>query len=70
MSAPTRTYSNGEISVEWRPELCTHCEACFKGLPTVFDPKKRPWVNMQGASSGDIKRQVSECPSGALEVVE
>ncbi len=66
MNKPTRTYTNGEITVEWRPELCIHCEACFHGLPEVFDPNKRPWVNMAGARSEDIKQQVAQCPSAAL----
>jgi uncharacterized Fe-S cluster protein YjdI len=68
MSQPTRVYSNGEISVEWRAELCIHCENCFRGLPQVFDPTKRPWVNINGASSEEIKRQVGDCPSGALSI--
>lgn len=33
-----RTYTNGEINVLWDSDLCTHCEACFKGLPQVFNP--------------------------------
>lgn len=68
MNAPTRTYTNGEVTVEWRPELCTHCENCFRGLPTVFDPSKRPWVNLQGATSDQITKQVGECPSKALSL--
>ncbi len=68
MSDPTRTYSNGQITVEWRPELCVHCEACFQGLPQVFDPTKRPWVNIHGATTNEIRKQVGKCPSGALAV--
>ncbi len=68
MTAPTRTYTNGEVTVEWRPELCIHCEACFRGLPAVFDPSKRPWVNIQGATSDEIEKQVAECPSKALSL--
>jgi uncharacterized Fe-S cluster protein YjdI len=68
MNPPTRVYSSGEISVEWRAELCIHCENCFRGLPQVFDPTKRPWVNINGASSEEIKRQVGDCPSGALSI--
>lgn len=64
----TRTYTNGEINVFWRSPLCTHCEACWKGLPSVFNPDARPWVNMEGATTQEIKQQVMECPSGALTV--
>jgi uncharacterized Fe-S cluster protein YjdI len=68
VSQPTRTYTNGQITVEWRPELCIHCEKCFRGLPSVFDPNKRPWVNMSGATTDQITKQVSECPSAALAI--
>lgn len=67
---PTRQYSNGEISVEWRPEKCCHCEACWRGLPEVFNPKARPWVNINVASSQAIREQVKQCPDGALSIVE
>lgn len=69
MSEPERQYGNGEIVVEWRPELCVHCEACITGLPAVFDLSKRPWVNIHGATSVEIVRQVAECPDGALRAV-
>lgn len=68
MGNPTRSYSNGEITVDWRPELCVHCEACVTGLPQVFDLSKRPWVNMSGATTEEIKTQVAECPDAALSV--
>lgn len=68
MSEPTRTYTNGEISVEWRPELCTKCESCWRGLPAVFNPEKRPWVTMAGATTEQITAQVNECPTGALSI--
>jgi uncharacterized Fe-S cluster protein YjdI len=64
----TRTYDNGEIKVLWQSELCTHCGECHKGLPAVFNPDARPWVNMNGATSEEIKTQVEKCPSGALTI--
>lgn len=70
MSKPERTYTNGEINVEWRPEKCLHCRSCVMGLPKVFDLNKRPWVNMDGASTVAIRNTVSMCPDGALSIVE
>ena len=64
----TKKYSNGEITVVWKPAMCEHSMNCFKGLNNVFDPKKRPWVNIQGASSETIVSQVGKCPSGALRI--
>lgn len=61
-----KKYTNGEITVVWEPEKCIHSMICFNGLPQVFDPQKRPWVNIEGAKSDEIAEQVKACPSGAL----
>lgn len=63
-----RTYSNGEINVLWDSSLCTHCGECQEGLPDVFNPESRPWVNMKAGTTEDIREQVEQCPSGALTV--
>ncbi|MGE0361379.1 MAG: (4Fe-4S)-binding protein [Vicinamibacterales bacterium] len=62
----TKRYSNGEITVVWQPDRCAHSTLCFQGLPTVFDPRERPWVRIGGAPTDAIVRQVEACPSGAL----
>jgi uncharacterized Fe-S cluster protein YjdI len=61
-----REYTADALTVLWDSDLCTHCRACLEGLPEVFDLKKRPWVNMQGATPEAIRNQVLDCPSGAL----
>ena len=63
-----RNYTNGEVTVEWRPELCRHAARCATQLPGVFNPTEKPWVNMQGASSQEIAAQVAKCPTGALSM--
>ncbi|MBD2755651.1 (4Fe-4S)-binding protein [Spirosoma validum] len=62
----TKTYTNGEITVVWKPNVCVHSKVCWTQLIEVFNPKKRPWVNMAGASTQRIAEQVDRCPSGAL----
>jgi len=62
----TKEYSNGEITVVWKPDLCIHSGICVKTLPQVYDPKARPWVNVENASTDELKAQVNKCPSGAL----
>lgn len=62
----TKTYTNGEITVVWKPNVCIHSTVCFKGLSGVFDPKVRPWINMDGAETQRITEQIDKCPSGAL----
>lgn len=66
MEEIVKKYTNGEVTIVWRPALCTHATYCFKELPEVFDPKKRPWVNPEGASTERIIKQIKRCPSGAL----
>lgn len=61
-----KEYTNGEITVVWKPNRCIHSTKCWKGLLPVFNPKKKPWVNMDGASTEQIMDQVNQCPSGAL----
>lgn len=62
----TKKYDNGEITVVWQPHKCIHSAICFRRLPSVFDPQKRPWVNIEGADTATIAAQVEKCPSGAL----
>lgn len=61
-----KEYNNGEITVVWQPELCIHSTVCFKGLPSVFQPRVRPWIKIDAASTEAIVDQVRACPSGAL----
>ncbi|MEP6613023.1 MAG: (4Fe-4S)-binding protein [Mucilaginibacter sp.] len=64
----THSYTNGGITVEWRPELCKHAARCATQLPQVFNPAAKPWVNTDGATSKEIAEQVAKCPTGALRV--
>lgn len=64
----TKKYSKGPVIVVWQPELCIHAGICAQGLPGVFKPKDRPWVDMDGASLEEIQLQAKACPSGALSL--
>jgi uncharacterized Fe-S cluster protein YjdI len=66
MSGKTHQYTNGELTVVWKPDVCIHSTLCWKNLRSVFDPGKRPWINMSGSSTANIIEQVKLCPSGAL----
>ena len=59
-------YKNKDITVLWQPALCIHSGICFKGLPEVFDPRRKPWIEMNNSGTDTIKEQVLKCPSGAL----
>lgn len=62
----TKNYSNGEVTVHWKPSLCIHSGICARGLPQVFQPKDKPWIKIDAATTDEIIRQVQACPSGAL----
>jgi len=66
MDKTDRKYTNGEITVFWQPKKCIHATTCYRELIEVFNPRKRPWVNMNGASTPEIIRVVKLCPTGAL----
>ncbi len=61
-----KEYSNGEVTVIWKPGSCIHSEICVKGLSNVFLPKEKPWIKVEAASTEELVRQVKQCPSGAL----
>lgn len=62
----SKTYHNEEISVTWKPSLCIHSKKCWTQLATVFDPKIKPWINLEGANTEQVIKQIDICPSGAL----
>lgn len=66
----TKEYSNGEITVVWKSGLCTHSGNCVRNLGVVFQPKERPWIKVDNASSEEIIIAVGKCPSGALSIKE
>jgi len=63
-----KKYSNREITIVWKPALCIHSGICFRGLPAVFDPRRRPWIQMENNTSEQMIAQVGKCPSGALSI--
>jgi uncharacterized Fe-S cluster protein YjdI len=66
VKAITKKYTNGEVTIVWKPDLCIHSTICFKGLPEVFDPRRRPWIVPEDSTTDKIIEQVKKCPSGAL----
>jgi uncharacterized Fe-S cluster protein YjdI len=61
-----RRYKNNEITVYWKPSACVHASYCYRELIEVFDPSKRPWVDMNGSTTEKIIEVVNLCPTEAL----
>lgn len=63
-----KEYKKGDIAVVWKSDKCINSTNCFTGLPSVFKPQSRPWVQTENASKEEIIAQVEKCPSGALTI--
>lgn len=62
-----KTYQNEDIVIYWEPEMCTHDTNCFHTLGSVFNPARRPWINIDGDAPQEIIKAIDRCPSGALK---
>lgn len=61
-----KEYTNGEVTVTWEADKCIHSAICVKGLPNVFKPNERPWINIDAATTDELVDRIKKCPSGAL----
>ena len=64
--AEKKEYSNGELTIIWQPGLCQHAGICVKMLPQVYNPKERPWIKIENATTEELIAQIKQCTSGAL----
>lgn len=69
-----REYQNDKITVYYDSYLCRHAGECVTHLPDVFNPAKRPWIDVNHlCSEGEIeklKETIKKCPTGALSYSE
>ncbi len=66
MTKKVHTYASGDLVVEYDVARCIHVKECVKGLPTVFDPERRPWIEPGLASAEAVEKVIRRCPTGAL----
>ncbi|WP_176719473.1 (4Fe-4S)-binding protein, partial [Rhodohalobacter halophilus] len=65
MESKIHNYENNEIKVSYDVKRCIHAAECVKGLPKVFDPNKKPWIEPDNASAKEIADVIERCPTGA-----
>jgi CDGSH-type Zn-finger protein/uncharacterized Fe-S cluster protein YjdI len=68
MESNVYTYEGDEVTVTWDMERCIHAKACVHGLPNVFDPQRRPWIEPDEADPDAVAEVVMQCPTGALHL--
>lgn len=66
MAGKTHEYAGDKITVRYEVKRCIHAEECVHGLPAVFDPQGRPWVQPDGATVDEVAAIILRCPTGAL----
>lgn len=59
-------YAAPGIVVTWEPNRCQHAAECVGGLPAVFNPESRPWIDPTGARVDELVATIDRCPSFAL----
>lgn len=69
MKTKVRQYRGEEVTVTYDMKRCIHAAECVGRLPSVFDVKKRPWVQPDEASAAALAETVMHCPTGALQVL-
>ena len=68
-STRVQSYETPDITVTFDPNVCIHSGVCVRGLPLVFDVKRKRWVRPELASAADVAAQIDRCPSGALQYI-
>jgi len=62
------TYDGDDVTVTWDQKRCIHAKECVRGLPDVFDPDRRPWIDPDQADADAVTDVVRRCPTGALHL--
>lgn len=69
-----KIYYGPLVDVSFDGAVCQHAAECVRGMPAVFDIRKRPWIDPGRADTDELadllREVVGRCPSGALELEE
>jgi len=62
----TRKYTNGEVTVVWKPDCASTPRGASAGFLRCSTPGTS-WVTMSGAPTSDIIAQVEQCRRGTVD---
>ena len=69
-----KMYTGPLVDVSFDGDICIHAAECVRGMPDVFNTKKRPWIDPTQADTPGLAEHLREvigrCPSGALIIHE
>lgn len=59
-----KEYSNGEITIVWDHTKCIHAGTCVKTLPLVYNPRERPWIKIENATTSELQNKYHNAHQG------
>lgn len=62
-----KSYETDEITVFWNLDVCKHSGVCSTSNRGVFNPKRRPWIDLSKAPAETVAEIIDRCPSKALQ---
>lgn len=68
MKSKTLHYSGKKAAVSYDVRRCIHAAECVHGLPEVFDPGRKPWIDPDRAEAEQLLQVIMRCPTGALHL--
>ena len=68
MKSKILRYSGAKAAISYDVKRCIHAAECVHGLPDVFDPDRKPWIEPDGAEPEQLLEVVTSCPTGALRL--
>lgn len=66
MKKKIHEYEGKNVTVRYDVARCIHARECVRGLPQVFDPNRRPWVDADATAADEVTDVILRCPTGAL----
>ncbi len=68
MKSKILRYSGAKAAISYDVKRCVHAAECVHGLPAVFDPNRKPWIEPDRAEPEKLLDAVMSCPTGALHL--